>query len=136
MAKARKDEAKELEQSTVAQELERFRVIGEAGRKVFTGNSSTFVFGQNAGLFLQTMFDHWIILLNVIINHKLFQNDNNQMSNLIFSWFIMLDGFNKSFLSETIMGKGNVQKSKMARERNAAKQADAKKNENHDAVLK
>jgi hypothetical protein len=36
--------------------LEKIRVLGEAGQKVFQGDSNNFVFGQNPGDFLFSMF--------------------------------------------------------------------------------
>lgn len=45
VAKARKEEAEELQESKVAKNLALTRVAGEAGEKVFQGQSNSFVFG-------------------------------------------------------------------------------------------
>lgn len=56
MAKARKEEAEFLQSTDIAKELERIRVIGDAGQKVFSGGANNFVFGDNPGDFLFSMF--------------------------------------------------------------------------------
>eukprot|EP00339_Tiarina_fusa_P017544 CAMPEP_0117003864 /NCGR_PEP_ID=MMETSP0472-20121206/5042_1 /TAXON_ID=693140 ORGANISM="Tiarina fusus, Strain LIS" /NCGR_SAMPLE_ID=MMETSP0472 /ASSEMBLY_ACC=CAM_ASM_000603 /LENGTH=65 /DNA_ID=CAMNT_0004704655 /DNA_START=398 /DNA_END=595 /DNA_ORIENTATION=- len=49
IAKARKNEADELAKGNVAMDLAKIRASGEAGEKIFKGESNRFVFGQNPG---------------------------------------------------------------------------------------
>jgi hypothetical protein len=58
VAKARKEEAEKLQQTAIAQDLEKIRVIGEAGEKIFQGQSNNYVFGTNPGEMLFSMFTH------------------------------------------------------------------------------
>ena len=50
IAKARKEEADQLEQFKIAQDLARIRAAGDAGQKIFGGDGkNNFVFGENPG---------------------------------------------------------------------------------------
>ena len=56
VANARKTEADEINAAPFAQELEKMRVIGEAGQKVMQGESTNYAFGQNPAELLLSMF--------------------------------------------------------------------------------
>lgn len=56
VARARKEEAEQLQSSDIARELATTRVAGEAGQKIFSGKNNNFVFGQNPGDVLFNMF--------------------------------------------------------------------------------
>ncbi len=49
IAKSRKNEADELAKTGIAMDLAKIRASGEAGEKIFKGESNRFVFGQNPG---------------------------------------------------------------------------------------
>ena len=49
VADARQEEAQYLNSVPIAQDLERIRVTGDAGERVFQGEKNNFVFGQNPG---------------------------------------------------------------------------------------
>ena len=56
VAKARKKEADELEKSQISKDLAQIREFGEAGKKIFTGDNNSFIFGNNQENVMNGMF--------------------------------------------------------------------------------
>ena len=55
IAKARNYEAEQLEEYPISKDLARIRESGEAGKKIFGGQSKNYIFGENAAEILKNL---------------------------------------------------------------------------------